>query len=126
MSLRKRLAALLASLILALGLGALATQPASAAGISTKICYSSDSTDHHSLEIWIIGSGAHYNVAYATCGPWLSNTNDQLRVDVCWDNQNISYYQIKSDSGYGPKHYGCNSGSNPPNYNGNVYYKLMN
>jgi len=37
----------------------------------------------------------------------------------------FSYYVIKSSGSYGPKHYGCNI-SNPPDYNGNVYYKMMN
>ena len=122
----KRFAGILSALILsAAGAVAFAT-PAQAAGISTKICYSSDSTDHHRLRIWFIDTGVYYYVNYGDCGPWLGNSYDQMRVNTCPDGNYISYYVIKSDSGYGPHHNGCNSASNPPNYNGYVYYKMMN
>jgi len=123
-TLRKRLAALGASLVLALGLGALAAQPASAA-VNTKVCHSSDSSDHSPILVWIIGSNAYYVVEYGTCGPYLSNSNDELRADTCPAIGNGSAgYWIKSDSGYGPFHSGCNGGSNVPNFSGLVYYKL--
>ena len=119
----KRLGGVLAAAVLAVS-GAMIATPAQAA-VSTKICHSSDSSDHSPILIWIIGSGANYTVQYGNCGPWLSNSNDELRVDTCPNSGNGSAgYWIKSDNGYGPLHDGCNGASNPPNFNGNVYYKL--
>ena len=122
----KRIGGALAALAAIIGLSVFTTAPAEAA-VSTRICYSSDSTDHHSLRVWTVGSGSPwYTVQYGNCSPWIGNSDDQLRVNTCPEGNFISYYVIKSDSGYGPHHNGCNSGSNPPNYNGNVYYKMMN
>ena len=99
--------------------------PSASAAVSTKICNSSDSTDLHRIAVIVIGGPVYY-VGHGNCGPWLGNSSDQLRVNTCPDGNYISYYVIKSDSGYGPHHDGCNSNSNPPNYNGPVYYKMMN
>src|SRR4249919_888686 len=122
---RRLLAGATASLLIGAGTIVATSLPASAA-TDIKICNSSDSTDLHRIMAWFTNSGAYYYVTHGNCSPWLSNNSGQVRVDTCPDNNVFSYYQIKSDSGYGPKHYGCNSNSNPPDYNGNVYYKQMN
>jgi len=103
-----------------------APQPA-AASVSTKVCNSSDSTDLHRIRVWVyLNPSVYYYVNHGSCGPWLANGDDQLRVNTCPDGNTFSYYVIKTNSGYGPKHYGCNSDSNVPDYNGNAYYKMMN
>src|SRR4249919_2404976 len=126
MKLGARLRALISSLILACTGALFVSQPAQAA-VNTKVCNSSDSTDLHRIRVWVYGNpSVYYYVNHGNCGPWLSNTDDQLRVNTCPDGNYISYYVIKSSGGYGPHHDGCNSQSNVPDYNGNVYYKMMN
>lgn len=126
MRIRNKAAAIAASTILGVSGAALAAVPAQAS-VSTRICYSSDSTDHHSLRVWTVGSGSPYwTVQYGSCSPVIGNSYDQLRVNTCPENNYISYYVIKSSGSYGPHHDGCKSDSNPPDYNGNVYYKMMN
>jgi len=94
------------------------------AATDTSICNSSDSTDLHEIFQWIINGGPGYFVPHGDCGPWFGN-GDNVRVDTCPHNNVFSYYQIKPAGGsYGPKHYGCNSNSNPPT--GKVYYKMIN
>ncbi len=99
------------------------TTPAQA-GTDTKICNSSDSTDQHRIFAWIINGGPGYFINHGDCGPWFGY-GDNVRVDTCPDNNVFNYYQLKTLPGsYGPKHYGCNSNSNPPT--GQTYYRQTN
>lgn len=98
--------------------------PTASAVTDTKICNSSDSTDLHDIFAWIINGGPGYFVPHGQCGPWFGN-GDNVRVDTCPYNNVFSYYQLKTLPGsYGPKHYGCNSNSNPPT--GQTYYRQRN
>ena len=126
MQLRRLLAGAAASLLIGAGSIVATVLPADAA-VNTKVCNSSDSTDLHRIRVWVNGNpSVYYYISHGNCGPWLSNSDDQLRVNTCPDGNFITYYVIKSSGGYGPHHDGCNSQSNVPDYNGNVYYKMMN